>query len=607
MKKIIFSLSVIVFVIALAAGGTRALFFDTEVSENNTFLTGTIDIDVDDENPWTGEIQVGDIKPGESRDYEWTINNAGTYPANIWLAFENLTAHTGAQSEPECVAENGIWDEDNQSCTGMTNEDNRIDEVLDYSLRVEVYAGNPAKNIFNQILYAANYTLGEVAEQDMILGMIPVGGYMKVFQIFEFQYGAGNEYQGDYILFDTKIAAEQLRGQLVLENKDKANNYIIQHDDGYQAILNFTPKAPEFSYNLVGKVPAANRAYSLIYYSDPYDAYRGLLIGEAMSDAGGNIAMSGSADIASLPLSDDAIYPYGAKIQLVPTNSYAISGGRIKITQWGYWNLFLTETALVYYEKTDFGPVVIPDAPTGLPSAPEADGGSTLASPTVMTADFDTLGSGIGAQYGYNFDYTSANVSLAYTSPDNSRLNGTITASGLKPYATYQIKFVGQPECLGGSAEDEAQNEYIGSIGRWWDNTTNSNATDAQKTANPGHCYTGYLMFDYFTADASGNASKAIATANSFHVLWSGGGVCDTTANTYLDHLDSDHPTVLFSPADKVDGEIERFACNGLNLNPGIYDLKIALTEECFHQTTLPAGTMNWAEVLTGNIQFEIQ
>ena len=66
MKNISRSLVVIVGVAALAIGGTIAYFSDTETSTGNTFSTGTIDISVDDQNPWTKKFELKDMKPSET-------------------------------------------------------------------------------------------------------------------------------------------------------------------------------------------------------------------------------------------------------------------------------------------------------------------------------------------------------------------------------------------------------------------------------------------------------------------------------------------------------------------------------------------------------------
>jgi predicted ribosomally synthesized peptide with SipW-like signal peptide len=93
MKNIFKSLSLIVAVAALVVGGTIAYFSDTEVSENNVFTAGTIDIAVNDQNPWsqdreytfgTGTADDPYLEPSDSRDIDVTLSNVGTNDVVIW-------------------------------------------------------------------------------------------------------------------------------------------------------------------------------------------------------------------------------------------------------------------------------------------------------------------------------------------------------------------------------------------------------------------------------------------------------------------------------------------------------------------------------------------
>lgn len=59
MKKILLSLSVIVAVGAVVAGATGAFFSDTETSEGNTFTAGAIDLGIDNESYYNGELNDG--------------------------------------------------------------------------------------------------------------------------------------------------------------------------------------------------------------------------------------------------------------------------------------------------------------------------------------------------------------------------------------------------------------------------------------------------------------------------------------------------------------------------------------------------------------------
>jgi predicted ribosomally synthesized peptide with SipW-like signal peptide len=605
MKRIILSSFIILGVASIVAGATKSFFSDTETSQNNTIQTGTVDIDVDGQNPWTGKYEFANIEPGTSRDINFTIHNVGDYPVNVWKQIANLTTTTGIQSQPECIAENGTWNESAKTCTGITAQDNEIDKVTDYSLKVELYRNSDCSggSFWDQTIYNGNYTVFQIKDTDMILGMIPKGDCMKVYQTYKFKPTAGNQYQGDQMAFNINVIAEQLTGTAVLENKN--NSYLIQHD-GKQAILNYTLKGPEFGYNLKGE-GLEHTNYSLIYYADGYPGnHPGAFIGEGAVDSSGKLEMSGKIDIGiSLPSSPDTNSPDGAKIWLVPSSGYDKNSK--SIVSWDT-TAYLWETGLIQYERTTSGSTSIPGDPT-MPEAPESDPPVTPTSS--QTISLNELGGDVANQYGYNINYSNANVSFAYTTPASNKLTGTITASGLKPYATYQVKFIGKPTCAG-SGNDTA-NEYIGYKGRW--TVTNvacsgagCNRTDIEYEASKSNseCVAGYLVWDFFTADSNGNATELVQTANSYHVLFAGGGACNVSSNNplYLKQgVDSNHSDVYFvTSPDKVDGQIERGTCGGLTLDPGDYNLKMVLTEESFHTTN--AGT--WATVLQKDINFKI-
>ena len=69
MKRILFSLMAVVLCLGLM-GGAFAYFSDVETSEDNTFTAGTIDLAVNDQNPWSEEAEWDfvDIKPCQDLD-----------------------------------------------------------------------------------------------------------------------------------------------------------------------------------------------------------------------------------------------------------------------------------------------------------------------------------------------------------------------------------------------------------------------------------------------------------------------------------------------------------------------------------------------------------
>jgi len=373
MNKIIKSLSVIAFVAAIALAGTQSYFSDTETSTGNTFTAGTIDIDIDENNPFTGHYDIGDLKPGETGYMNFKIKNVGTNPANISKSLYNFT-HTDSgegydctasvsgvsnmtayqtSSEPECVAEAG------------TQEDN-VETQLIYDLSVEVYAGDDETNgpIWWQTIYKDSdgktltsvYGNTSTATSFVNLGMIPAGGHMNVTQSYHFNPNAGNEYQGDGLSFDMQIKADQLSqdekgmATVTLVQKEKDGGQWHIKDGGASGTLTYKTKGPKFEYTFTATGLNAEN-YQLIYYPDPWASPKQIVrIGGVVS--GSSITANGNVELGmDLPNPQsgyDDNYPQGAKIWLVPTSDLSND-----ILSWSHPEKYLMETALIQYDDTD--------------------------------------------------------------------------------------------------------------------------------------------------------------------------------------------------------------------------------------------------------------
>lgn len=239
--------------------------------------------------------------------------------------------------------------------------------------------------------------------------------------------------------------------------------------------------------------------------------------------------------------------------------------------------------------------------------------GAVIAPPNTNTIYINQPGSDYNSQCFYQKDYIGqgASVAFTYSVEDASRLRGLITASGLKPYMTYQVKIIGKPTCIYGVNGDDSINEKIGLKGRW--TCVNCAGTAAQKNrsdaeyyaystyrGNGSQCIQGYLVFDFITADPNGYVQKYIESDSSYHVLFCNGGVCGLTNNNFLNNDDILNGYDSCSPSN-VEGQIERPSCGNISLYDSNYNVIVGLTEESFHQG------MCWATVLVNdNLQFDI-
>jgi len=348
MKKILLSVMTIALVATAGIAATRAYFTDTESSVGNTFTAGTIDIAVDDQNPWsrTTPYQLVDMKPSQVDYTNFVITNVGTNPANVWKKVANVATSDEVQSEPECVEANGTWS--GTSCTGGTPK-NDIDTVIDYDLSVKVYnAATGGTEIFNQTLYNKDKTISQIKETNVFLGMIPEGGRMEVTESYHMQSATTNWAQGDKMTFDIVLTAEQLKGVAILENKSNDGLWQVLGGDSYTGTFTYGVKDSKLTYTLTGKAPLASTPYSLIVYHEPWSTPAGsgwprpvTVLGTAVSDGSGDVSIAST----SVELNGNLL---NAKVWLVKSSD--LTGNTM--SGWNH-SAYLFDTGLIDYYDSD--------------------------------------------------------------------------------------------------------------------------------------------------------------------------------------------------------------------------------------------------------------
>lgn len=392
MTKIAKSLAMIAFVAAIAVGATSSFFSDKEISQNNTFTAGTIDISVDGQNPWTNSWHNLLDKPSQTNYMNFTIKNVGENPANVWKKIHVTDENGGSagyscvypanatpisvSSEPECQEGTGnythpyieradlssymVYDMsickkiNNNTCelagdegnkypvvnTGwvvIIDEDNevRVDNVNDIWIKL-----NDALLPGEELLVSQSYHLkawNDAAEPEIT-----------------------NWAQGDVMTFDVVLEARQLTAPapngavlttLQLNEKDPVTWNVVANSASGTLTFNTASNVFTGTFSATGLNNGGN--YSLIYYADPYPGnYPGALIATFVADGSGNIpATAVSNDLSlDLPAPADANYPVGAKIQLVLSSDYDSTNKKLIA-----WNPseYLFEMNLVSYDDTN--------------------------------------------------------------------------------------------------------------------------------------------------------------------------------------------------------------------------------------------------------------
>jgi hypothetical protein len=350
MKKILLSLLTISAVSMVVFAAARAYFSDTESNKGNTFSTGTIDISVDGNNPWTSSpYTLTDMKPSQRGLIDFVIQNVGTNPANIWKTLNITNRESVIMNQPKCLANGGTWTDG--KCPDI-NPRVDIDSKIHYDLRVWVYDSNPKDNpdlqpIWHQTIYtdADGKMLSDVGSGNPIfLGMVPSGWWMKVEQSYHMDPETGNWAQGDSLTFDITLLAEQLKGLAVLMPKSGDPDWHILYG-GANGTLTYGVKDGTFKYTFNATGLTASTAYSLIHYVDPYPG-NGVgsvgLIGSGTTDGAGALTLTGDVEFHANMIN--------AKVWLVPSSDY--NSGTKSLTAWNP-STYLFETGLIDYYDSD--------------------------------------------------------------------------------------------------------------------------------------------------------------------------------------------------------------------------------------------------------------
>jgi len=325
-----------------------AWFTDQEQVLGNSIDTGTIDIAVDETT--TEPFILSDLKPSQHSYHEFIINNVGSNPANIYKLLEFHDCENNPMSEPECEAEGGTWVDYGDHCSGGVETCN-LEDVTNYDLQIWVYESDPNDVAFHQTIYAdyndpERFTVsGAYAGDRVLLGMVPAGWHMKVEQSYHMPGTVGNAYQGDSVVYDMTLEAEQLMGTVVLEDKEEnqpeSQSWWIQNNSDARGTLTYPVRDKTFDFTFTGVAPLANTVYYLI--ADAEYGVDVITLGSDTSDGNGNVLIEEDLDIGK-----DLI---NAKTWLVTDADYDQAAQRMQ----GAWHPenYLFETSLMDYYDAD--------------------------------------------------------------------------------------------------------------------------------------------------------------------------------------------------------------------------------------------------------------
>jgi len=104
MKKIFFSLAVIVMASLMGVTATQAYFSDIETSTGNSFAAGSLDLTIDGVNTNIVKFNNVNMAPGNQPNSGWVLANAGSLNGFLDISEITVVSHENVIVEPESEA-----------------------------------------------------------------------------------------------------------------------------------------------------------------------------------------------------------------------------------------------------------------------------------------------------------------------------------------------------------------------------------------------------------------------------------------------------------------------------------------------------------------------
>jgi predicted ribosomally synthesized peptide with SipW-like signal peptide len=130
MKQIFISILTILMIGVIAVSATKAVFFDTETSTDNTFTAGTLDLKIDG-----GDVNVShsftNMEPVHSQpNFTWVLKNAGSLAGYLNIKNISVSSDENGCNEPETSA-------GDTTCNNPGAGQGELASVLNYRLMLD--------------------------------------------------------------------------------------------------------------------------------------------------------------------------------------------------------------------------------------------------------------------------------------------------------------------------------------------------------------------------------------------------------------------------------------------------------------------------------------
>ena len=203
-KVLLISILLITLTALLTGVGTMAYFSSTQTSGPNLLSTGSITINVNGQDPWSGTFNatLADMKPGLKLWGNVTVQNTGLNQADLWLGIINVVTSNGSNTTAELLEAHAF----------------DIDGVIRYDLYNNTGSGLVAMITDNDaysISIGSHNLTGQTTQMKdrwIYLGNIPSSATWQINQSFMMDRNVTNWAQTDNMTFNVVFYAQQSQG-----------------------------------------------------------------------------------------------------------------------------------------------------------------------------------------------------------------------------------------------------------------------------------------------------------------------------------------------------------------------------------------------------------
>jgi len=214
MRKILISFGLLISLSLIAFGATKAYFSDTEISNNNIFVTGTMDLNIDGSNATTTTITLSGKAPGDSGKADNVLKNSGSLAGELDISLGTIANYActdatyGKNDGTEyCNSDAGALGANAQLAMYIDVDQDGTWNTNDIGLKSD--ASKYVNTGATALVYDTFDNYSGVTWDNIYNGEMSSGSQDNFVFNWKIPTNAGNEIQGDALKFGITFTLEQ--------------------------------------------------------------------------------------------------------------------------------------------------------------------------------------------------------------------------------------------------------------------------------------------------------------------------------------------------------------------------------------------------------------